>query len=187
MAGFFKRIFSFGRDDRAGAAPETVPEEAPEAVPEAVPDEVAPETAPEPARTDAPAEDGLVARGEGVGEGVGKGVVTERPLDAGRGPDPCPLPESVEPEAVEPDAAPAPVHRTDDPGDGLDPAASPVEPSNIAGGTVTGHATQDAVALEEADALPPAGGTPEAGRADPEADPEADPVADGADGDAPTH
>ena len=162
MAGFLKRMFSFGRDDRAKPA---------EAERQAVPEPAATEPAAtepdaaEPPRTDAPAEDGLVARGEGV--------VTERPLDAGRGPDPRPLPDVVEPKAH---AAPPPVPRTDDPGDGLDPAASPVPPSDIAGGTVTDHATNDAVALEQSDVLPPAGGTPGAGRADP-----------GADGATPTH
>ena len=148
MAGFLKRMFSFGRDDKAKAT-------------EAAPEPVAP--------ADEPAEAGLVERGEGI--------VTERPLDAGRGPEHGPLPEPPGPHGPVPDATPP--FRTGDPADGLDPGASPLPPSDIAGGTVTDHATADAVALEEADALPPTGGTPEAGRADPSLD--------GATGDAPTH
>ena len=171
MAGFLKRMFSFGRDDKAKQATpadEPANEPANELVPEPTPEPASVETP----TTDAPAEEGLVARGEGV--------VTERPLDAARGPDPRPLPEALEPEA---ERAPPPVPRSDDPdadpADGLDPSTSPVPPSDIAGGSVTAHATKDAVALEEDGTLPPAGGTPEAGRADPRID--------GADGSPPSH
>ena len=101
------------------------------------------------ASQDAPPEDDMVVRAEARADDA---TPSEQPLDASH-PDET---ASYRGPATEPPATdgPAPAYESNGPGDGLDPSTSPVEPSRIAGGTVTDHATEDSVRLEETGELP---------------------------------
>ena len=130
MAGFLKRMFSFGRKET------TEPGEQGRDVPLAGCDteaaqatEAAPELDTEAAPTDSERRHG------------------------GKDDDPTVVP----PDYSEPADAPKPVADGSDPADGLRPNASPAPATEPAGGTVLDHAHQDAIALEETGELPTEG------------------------------
>ena len=186
MAGFLKRMFSFGRDDRKPDAPEASPDAADavrdgerEADGSGAPGVASPAPRTDAPRTDEPVEAGMVARDAAAGA-VGTGRPVERPLDAVHGPEPGPEPGPL-PGAPNPDreTGTTRAHATDDPADGLDPSRSPAEPSHSVGGTADRHADADAALLERTGETSVDGGTARGGVADH--------ARDGADGSEPSH
>ena len=132
MAGFFKRMFSFGRkDEPEGEAPTERDVDPP--VDEAD-SSLVEDAAPVPhAETPDPAtDDRETAAPHGYADD-----------------DPTVAPPNYD----EPEDAPEPVFDGETQ-EGLDPSQSPAPATEPAGGTVLDHAHQDAIALEEADTLP---------------------------------
>ena len=133
MAGFFKRMFSFGRKDEPEPATtdDTAAEETPTAEPESPVKSAS--VADEPANIEdaAPFE-------------------PQDGTHGGADDDPTVEP----PDYDDPEDAPAPFFDGPTAAEGLEPDASPAPATEPAGGTVLDHAHQDAAALEEADALP---------------------------------